>query len=440
FSHVGPSEDRTNTTIVVEHIPDEKCNEEAVREFFSQFGTITEVTLTLQRRLALVKYDTYASARRAWESPKVIFDNRFVKVYWYRPPPPDRDTPMSGADDAAPATPPIDIEQIQKQQAEAQRLYEEKLAKREEMEKARLELEKQKEELLRRQAEERARLLEKIKAKEAASKKAASATNSEGSVAASPAISNGNGAGNGSVNASAGGSGQTQALRAQLALLEAEAKSLGIDPNQEQPSFRGRGSYRAGYRGRGSPRGRGGYDTAATAFRGGIGGVRGRGASRARGTVLRLDNRPKRVAISGVALTPEKEEALRFFLMGVGEYDGIQRNPARADSVIISFKERYVAEQLYYGLSDIPNFGAVEFSWVAGSNPAAATSQASSESTGASASASASAGVHAHANAVADEVAKDSNHALATLAPEAGKEHASHEVDYDVAEDDVWMD
>ncbi|KAI5304629.1 hypothetical protein KEM56_006230 [Ascosphaera pollenicola] len=415
YSRIGLNDDKSITTIVVEQIPEEKFNEEAVRGFFSEFGTITEVTLKPQRRLALVKYDTYASARRAWESPKVIFDNRFVKVYWYKPPI-EKDTTMGGTDE----TPAIDPEEFEKQQAEAQRIHEEKMKKREAMEQARVQLEKQKEELMKRQAEERARLMEKLKAKEAGRPTSASpTTTTEVDISNDP-------------NASE----QTKALRAQLAALEAEAKSLGIDPNQEESSSRGRGGFRGGYRGRGAPRGRGGFQSGYDpSFRGGF---RGRGgAPRGRGTVLRLDNRPKRVAISGVEFSPQKEEALRFYLMGVGDYDGIERNPARSDSVIVSFKERYIAEQLYYGGTDIPNVGSVEFSWVAGPSPAAAAASASSAT---AAPSSASKLVTEQKDDGSDTVMGEGNGTVRNNETETRKEaNGPHDVDYDVAEDE-WME
>lgn len=409
FSRIGPNEDRSITTIVVEQIPEDKFNEEAIRGFFSEFGTITEVTLKPQRRLALVKYDTYTSARKAWESPKVIFDNRFVKVYWYRPPV-EKDTNMGGTEE----TPAIDPQEFERQQAEAQKIHEEKMKKREAMEQARAELEKQKEELMKRQAEEKARLLEKLKAKEAGKSVSASPTPNEADTSAPATDANAND--------------QTKALRAQLAALEAEAKSLGIDPNHEDPSFRGRGGFRGGYRGRGAPRGRGGYYSGYDpSFRGGY---RGRGgAPRGRGTVLRLDNRPKRVAISGVQFTPEKEEALRFYLMGVGDYDNIEKNPARPDSVIVSFKERYIAEQLYFGTPEIPNVGKVEFSWVAGPSPAAT----------ASASGSTAKPITGQKDEGGDTVMGEGNGPTKPEGTETRKEGNPHDVDYDVAEDE-WME
>ncbi|KAL2375927.1 hypothetical protein RJ035_008182, partial [Blastomyces gilchristii] len=50
---------------------------------------------------------------------------------------------------------------------------------------------------------------------------------------------------------------------------------------------------------------------------------------------------------------------------GIGEYESIEPNPDQPDSQIVSFKDRYVAEKLMYGTTDIPSVGKVEFSWVA---------------------------------------------------------------------------
>jgi hypothetical protein len=308
YSQAGPNEDKSITTIVVEQIPEDKFDEKIVRDFFSEFGNIVEVTMKPYKHLALVKYDSWAAARRAWASPKVIFDNRFVKVYWFKP---GTKNETNGAHPVSsnPTTnnrrdkQPFDQEEFEKQQAEAQKLYEDKLRKRKATEEARLALEKQKEDLLKRQQEEKDKLLQRLGAKGGSNGESGSliqTTNQENGKAASPVDDN--------------VSEQTKSLRAQLAALEAEAKSLGIDPSaSEEPPFsqRGRGRGWGGYRG-----GRGFYASRGRgldpSFRGGY---RGRGGPRGRGGVLRLDNRPKRVAVSGVDFNIARDEALRQFLV-----------------------------------------------------------------------------------------------------------------------------
>ncbi|EFW14891.1 hypothetical protein D8B26_000459 [Coccidioides posadasii str. Silveira] len=392
FSHAGPNEDQSITTIVVEQIPEDKFNEQTVRDFFSEFGNIAEITMKPYRHLALVKYDDYASAKQAWASPKVIFDNRFVKVYWYKPGRGETNGSTQAEDK------PFNQEEFEKQQAEAQKAYEEKMKKRKETEEAMQALEKQKEELLKKQQEEKARLLQRLGMKGATNGEEAPTEKQGEDVSMEPVDSQ--------------ESEKTKQLRAQLAALEAEAQRLGLDPNAAPDSGQGRGRGWGGYRGRGGfpPRGRG-YDPFAAR-----GGYRGRGSFRGRGGVLRLDNRPRRVAISGVEFNTDRDEALRQYLLTIGEYDSIEPNPDRQDSQIVAFKDRYVAEQLIYGTSDIPGVGRVEMTWVA-NPPITASAQP----------------------AVPKKMDGDATMGGDDTELLSMRKDVSHDVDYDVAEvDDTW--
>ncbi|KAG0649451.1 putative RNA-binding [Hyphodiscus hymeniophilus] len=357
FSSDRPNYDKTRMTIVVEQIPEEKFSEDEVRGFFAEFGNIVEVTMRPYKRLAIVKYDDYEGAKAAYNSPKVIFDNRFVKVYWYvdqdslpQPPSVSGSRPANGANganggpSAQTATrpepePQIDIEEFTRKQQEVQKAHEEKMKKKLEMDVAKKELEKRQEELLKNQAEEKRKLLERIAAK--SGKTGTPIAGSEGGTPAPTEKSNP----------------QTEALRAQLAALEAEAKSLGIDPETPEDSWssRGRGRGRGGYRGRGSfaPRG----------FRGGY---RGRGAPYAArgGGTYNLDNRPKTIGLSGVDFTnAAKDESLRQYLLGIGEFTDIKTTRERT---AITFKDRFTAEKFMYGIpgGEIPSIGKVDISWI----------------------------------------------------------------------------
>lgn len=277
FSAEGPVEDQTRSTIVVENIPEENCDEEQVRAFFGQFGTVEDVSLMPRRHLAIVKYDGWAAANAAYRSPKVIFDNRFVKVFWHK-----EDQDVSGARSAsasAPAEPEIDPEEFRQRQEEAQRAHREREEKRQELERQRTDLERRQQELMDRHREEAARLQAKLDER------------------------------NGTPAADAAGS---NPLLAKLAALEREAKMLGIDPDavDEDDASSAGGAFRGGWRGRG--RGRGGP------WRGGGrgGAPLGVGARHATYAQYSLDNRPKRVAITGADFqVPESDEALRHFLL-----------------------------------------------------------------------------------------------------------------------------
>jgi RNA-binding protein 26 len=307
FSSDRPNYDKNNTTIVVENIPEEKFSEEEVRVFFTEFGNILEVSMRPYKRLAIIKFEDWNGAKAAYSSPKVIFDNRFVKVYWFvdqeslPQPPASSMSNVASKNGSATSTPVpdreaseprIDIEEFTRKQQEVQKAHEEKMKKKKEMEAQRKVIQERQEELLKSQAEEKRKLLERI-----AAKRGKSGTSPSGSETGTPAPGE-----NKSVA-------QTEALKAQLAALEAEAQSLGIDTSLSDESSwggRGRGRGRGGYRGRGAyvPRG----------FRGGY---RGRGgAPLGGGGVYKLDNRPKTIGLSGIDFSEaQKNESLREYLL-----------------------------------------------------------------------------------------------------------------------------
>lgn len=282
FSADGPVHDRSKSTIVVENIPEESFSEDAVRGFFSQFGSILEISMQPYKHLAIVKFDKWGSANAAYRSPKAIFDNRFVKVFWFK----DEGDPLpasvhlNGSNQSyshdqstgQEPEPEIDMEEFQRKQEEAQKQHQERETKRADLERQRQELEKQQQELLARHREENEKLQARL-------------TGRSGSEPTSGA----------------------DMLRAKLAALEQEAKILGIDPNAEEEfsPYPPRGGYRGrgGYRSRGyAPRGRGSFQ--------------GRGGMHAAYAQYSIDNRPKKLAVKGVDFTSsDKDEMLRHFLL-----------------------------------------------------------------------------------------------------------------------------
>ena len=241
FSQAGPNHDRSITTIVVEQIPEEKFDDQSVRDFFSEFGGIEEITMQPYKRLALVKYDDYMAARRAYESPKVIFDNRFVKVYWYKPggipiTPATAKGAASSPSTSKEEEQPFDRAKFERDAVAAQKKLEEKKVQMKDVEAKRQALEKQREELAQKQAEEKRKLLEKLTAKGIAP---------NGDIPMTDATNGSNGTDDDKVSA------HTKALREKVAELEAEAKSLGLESALSDTPYQ--------YRGRGRGRGRGSY-------------------------------------------------------------------------------------------------------------------------------------------------------------------------------------
>ncbi|CUS13526.1 unnamed protein product [Tuber aestivum] len=365
FSGTGPSYDRSNTTLVVEHIPDDKLAESAIRAFFSEFGNVLKVDVTPDKQLATVKFERWDMARKAYDSPAPIFDNRFVKVFWYKPNAEQNGSTAATAAKRIEPTPvademEIDMEEFKKKQEEAQKAHEAKMLKKKANEEAAKELERRKEELQRMQLEEKRKLEEKLAKKRAGSAAASASPPASGT---SPAA--------GGISKSDAQAATTAALEAQLRALQAEAESLGIEGSDTVPesgSYRGRGRGRFPFRGRGGyvPRGRGVYAPT-------YGSYRGRGAfPTARGGTLKLDNRTRKVTVSAADLRGGKDEEFRHYLMNTGlEVEGIEPHPDKDDTQIVTFKDRRTAEKFIYTGNDIPNVGEVVLAWFNGpsSNP-----------------------------------------------------------------------
>ena len=312
ISLLGQNYNQEVTSIVVEQIPEDYFDEQVVRDFFGQFGTIEEVTMQPYKHLAVVKFDSYDAARAAYDSPKVIFENRFVKVFWRKPENssglPNGHTVKSSSGqgmhdiEMQELHNDFDADEFSRRQEEAQRKHDEAKKQRDEIEKRKKELD----DSLRKTEDERKRLAALL------AKKLGKPVEEE-------------------VHESE----QTKALRAQLAKLEAEAKSLGIDPEDAMqgssapsPPFHGRGGFR------GRPCGRGQYPS----FRGGWPGAGGRA-----GAVMRLDNRPKTVCVAFEnGQYEDHDEALRQYLM-LNSMDtaSLSKHPDRDNAALVAFPQRY---------------------------------------------------------------------------------------------------
>ncbi|KAG5970659.1 hypothetical protein E4U55_001521, partial [Claviceps digitariae] len=376
FSAEGPVSDKSKTAIVVENIPEDDFSEDKIRGFFSQYGQILEISMQPYKHLAIVRYHTWSSANAAYRSPKVIFDNRFVKVFWYKDetdqsnvPTPSSIAAANGAAghnswqggvaglgpdemDTTANIPQLDIDmqEFQRKQLEAQKLHQQREEKKTELQRQREQLELQQQELLAKHQAETERLRAKL-----AEKNGGSGSGEEASSALGP-----------------GSSSSADLLRAKLAALEQEAKILGIDP--DAAADQASGDYassimRGGYRGRGGSYIRGGYRGRAGAFA---------SATRGRGTFIpghagrhaayaqfSIDNRPKKLAVTGVDFTPpERDEQLRHFLLNMGEFESVDTSPTVTH---VSFRDRKTAEKFYLTLhgKEFPGLeGKLELSWV----------------------------------------------------------------------------
>jgi len=327
--HKGPNHtDKSNTTLVVEGVPagpsvistalltyPDKFNDSAVRAWFAQFGEIKSLTFEKSTKQVVLVYHDHDSASQAWNDPRPIFENRFVRVWWKKSE--GTDIPAKQQDHPAP-----DLELVKEQARKAQIEHEEKQKRKLELEKKREELERQRVELLEMQKRERERLLEKVRrAKEK------NDVNTEGSMTTTTPTATGEQVNGHSTDTSS----RKEQLQKMLTDLQnqvsslrqtflTQANALNIPPseytlsdNRGKPTFRGH-SYRS------------------RSFR-----------PRARGSSSRsLDLRPKAIQISNVLRTSHETDVREHLIMN---YSNAITEPTH-DSLIITFKERYEAEDV----------------------------------------------------------------------------------------------
>jgi hypothetical protein len=129
-------------------------NEGIIRGWFSQFGTLKEIIVDSSWGKAILVYADYESAAKAWNDPRPVFDNRFVKIWWKKT---DAMELSGGIVDQ------VELEVAREAAKKAQREHEEKQRRKEELERKKEELERQRVELVERQRVEREKLMEKIR-------------------------------------------------------------------------------------------------------------------------------------------------------------------------------------------------------------------------------------------------------------------------------------
>ncbi|GAB5589532.1 RNA-binding protein 26 [Umbelopsis nana] len=323
-------QNRHNSTIVVENIPKEHCVIDKVHEYFKQFGTITNISLETELSKAIVQYSSHQEADAAYSSPEVIFNNRFVKVYWQKAEAKDQEAAVTPPPKpAAPKTYEPSPEVVAAKAAEFAKLKEIKQKQQQARLQTMLELQKSKEQLIQKQIQEQKELMEKLanaKTPEERSSIMSALNNITNPTSSAPAATTA------PVTAETDKASdeQTQTedekkeetaedLKAKLARLEAEAAALGIH----------------GVSGRGRGRGRGGFYAA-----------RGRGSwpRPAPGGIqksYRLDNRTTKLMIKNHP--QEDKDKLRQHFEQFGQLEGVSYKDD-AESIIVQFKNRREAE------------------------------------------------------------------------------------------------
>lgn len=371
----------SNTTLVIENVPQEHLDLIQVNEYFKKFGTITNIQIDAPNKKALVSFSQPAEAKTAHASPEVIFNNRFVKVYFQK-----LDEPAAAPrPNAAPAPRPAPAQTLKSNFVPGQNKFvrpELAQEKAKEVQAAAEAAQKKLDGLMAEQkelmvkltggtasAEEKKTLMGRFPTLETDIKKATEEVRSavsaakEGKAPSAPSSQPADPAAwreqrekkereqlDRELDAHSKGGETPEELRAKLAKLEAEAGELGINTAEVMS---GRGGFRGGRGGRvfrGATRG--GYNTY---FRGGARG----GAAVANRASMRLDNRTSKVHVTDVP-TGAADKAKDFFKQ-FGDVDAITE---REDgSFVVEYKARASGERaLRSGLS-VPDVGPVKATW-----------------------------------------------------------------------------
>jgi len=371
----------SNTTLVIENVPQENLDLVKINDYFKKFGTITNIQIDVEGKKALVSYSQPGEAKAAHTSPEVIFNNRFVKVYFQK-----LDDPGIGAKPKeAPVkqhAPPLKNNFIPGQTSNKFVRPDLAHSKAKEIQEA---AQKKLDTLMAEQkdimtklttastpAEEKKTLMGRFGTLESEIKSAAdevrnavnsaSATHTNDASPTPASLSEGGGKWKEQRESkerdqldreldahSKGGNGNTtEELKAHLAKLQAEAAQLGIDADA---ATSGRGGFRG--RGRGAPSFRGTPSRGFSNYN-----ARGRGGGATRMS-MSIDNRPTKLHVSEVA--QENQEKAKEHFKQFGEVHAIEEQ--EDGSFVVNYKSRLSGERALRAGLAVPEVGQVKAAW-----------------------------------------------------------------------------
>ncbi|KZT58479.1 hypothetical protein CALCODRAFT_494995 [Calocera cornea HHB12733] len=375
-------------TLLVEKIPSEHLSLNAIREQFKKHGTITNIAVDARGAKAMVTFATHDEAQRAHRDPEPVFGSRFVKLLWHRPLEgkggigqqmlekskvlvENMNNPKPPA--PAPVKPPPAAQDPHAALAARSQLLDKHLAEQktlmEKFEKAATPAEKKEILLLIKKNDQQMKALKDTPLPTAPAATAATAPHTGAAPVSREAqmkerldkeldLQN-------SMDDIKNGEANPELL-AQLAQLREEARNAGVplDANGrpiEQPAPAYTPGYSRPY-------------------------VRGRGRGRARGwrggppvyhQSMKLDLRPKRLVVSGVASGDETAlAAVRNFYVTSGGLESFEPQPD--GTIQVKFFSRSAAELAMSKGNSIPSAGAVSVSWPPPSAPPSSSQPASS--------------------------------------------------------------
>ncbi|TCD67536.1 hypothetical protein EIP91_012290 [Steccherinum ochraceum] len=387
-AHSFRPERRDDKTLVVEKIPDDKLSLGSVNDWFSKFGTVTNVAVDANNAKALVSFSSHDEALAAWRSEDAVFGNRFVKVFWHRPMEghgqkgakmlaasaslvaniaPKDSAATSQPAPAAASTSIVDSSSSTPRKAPSaaatalaakQQLLEQQIAEQKTlMGKLASASPAEKKEIMARLR----KLNEEMKAPSTTSTGVSTPKTEDKELKAKEKLDKELEMHAAGPAESAEGEESTEELKARLAKLKAEAASLGLDTALES-SHPPSSSYRP-YRARG--RGARSY------YRGA-----GRGGPPPRAS-MKLDNRPKKLLVKGA--NGDQVQAVRDWYETTGQVDSVETTDS--GDVLVAFKTRAGAEQALAKGTNHPTVGTIAVSWYTSSHSNGVSSTPTAKST-----------------------------------------------------------
>jgi RNA-binding protein 26 len=361
-AHSLTPDQRTDKTLVVEKIPEDKLALDEVNAWFKKFGTVTNVAVDASSGKALVSFSSHTEAHAAWKSEEAVFGNRFVKVFWHRPMEghgqagakklaasapllanmSKQDAPVAGPS-SLPSKPPAKKpapSAALTALAEKQRLLDAQIAEQKTlMDSLGSASAQEKKDIMARLR----KLGEEMKSTSSSSNPPTKLTTSTGTDQREMAKLDKEL----EMHAASGEGGETtEELKATLEKLQAEALSLGIPEADASSSTAS--SYRGGYRGRARAGGFRGAYTGRGAFRG--------GPPRAS---MKLDNRPKKLVLKGAS--SDNVQAIKDWYETTSQLESV--DVADDGEIHVNFRTRAGAEQGMAKGTSIPTVDTVQISW-----------------------------------------------------------------------------
>eukprot|EP00474_Spongospora_subterranea_P008931 CRZ09389.1 hypothetical protein [Spongospora subterranea] len=312
---------RSPTNLFISNVPRDLNNLATLSAYFGRFGEIVNIQIKADANKAFIQFKTHSQAKAALGCPEAVCNNRFIKVFWARYDPMDKEAGLASDIVTGAAAPSILDEQallLRQQEKEAQ-VRRDRLQLNTELKTKKTMMDK----LKSMTGENAARQATITKLEE-------ECTQLESRISALPAVEDS------ALPAPTDGHSAGLSIQDQLAQAEKEAAAFGLVDEFGNIVY-GKSGYRGG---RGAKAG-----TRASGR-----GRRGRGNGR---QSMTLDNRTRILSVRNIPESYVNEKMVRSHFQSFGEISGVEMGAfGEPTSALVEFKNRNIAQSaLSFGTS-----------------------------------------------------------------------------------------